>query len=100
MLVVEHADQELALLETDRAQDPKYAQGVGKRFRFGMQIIRTVKTENDLYRFNGLHYKRLKRPGGESAVWLNDKWRLEMIFSGDPPNEKVRILRISNHYDD
>lgn len=100
MLVVEHADAELALLETDKAHDAKYAQGVGKRFRFAMQIIRTVKAENGLHQFGGLHYKRLKRPGGESAVWLNDKWRLEMIFSGDAPNEKVRILRISNHYDD
>lgn len=100
MLVVEHADPDLALLETDKAQDARYAQGVGKRLRFAMQIIRTVNTEKDLYRFNGLHYKRLKRPGGESAVWLNDKWRLEMIFSGEAPDEKVRILRISNHYDD
>ena len=37
--------------------------GVGKRFRYAMQIIRTVKTENDMHRFDGLHYKRLKRPG-------------------------------------
>jgi plasmid maintenance system killer protein len=100
MLKVEHADPELALLETNKSEDAKYDKGVGKRFRFSMQIVRTVQTENDLYRFNGLHYKRLKRPGGESAVWLNDKWRLEMIFSGESPNEEVRILRISNHYDD
>src|SRR5258708_38469888 len=99
MLEVEHADPELARLEADTSQDAKYAKGIGKRFRFSMQIIRQVQTERDLYRFNGLRYKRLKRPGGESAVWLNDQWRLEMIFSGEAPNEKVRILRISNHYD-
>ena len=100
MLVVEYADPDLALLETDTSQDSKHAKGIGKRFRYAMQIIRTVKSENGLYQFGGLHYKRLKRPGGESAVWLNDKWRLEMIFSGESPDEKVRILRISNHYDD
>ena len=44
--------------------------------------------------------KKLTRPGDEYRMWLNDKWRLIVEFSGEEPNEIVRILRIENHYDD
>jgi plasmid maintenance system killer protein len=100
MLEVEFADPDLELLEKEPSQDSKYEKWVGKRFRYTMQIIRTVDRKNQLYAFKGLRLKKLERPGEDEAMWLNEKWRLEMVFSGKQPDEKVRILRISNHYGD
>jgi plasmid maintenance system killer protein len=100
MLQVEHADPALALLERDKSEDSKWPKGIGKKFRWVMQQIRVVDRKNQLYQFGSLRLKKLKRPGNDEAMWLNDQWRLEMVFSGEPPNEKVVILRITNHYDD
>jgi plasmid maintenance system killer protein len=98
MLQVEHADPALELLERDPSQDTKWPKGVGKKFRWVMQQIRIVDRKNQLYQFGSLRLKKLERPGDDEAMWLNDQWRLEMLFSGEPPNEKVVILRITNHY--
>ena len=96
---VEHADPELAKLETDKRRDANYTKGIGKKFRWVMQQIRIATRKAQLYQIRSLRLKKLKRPGDDEAMWLNDKSRLEMVFSGEPPDETVTILRISNHYD-
>ncbi len=97
---VEHADPDLAALETNLLLDANYPQGIGKKFRWVMQQIRLAVRKNQLYQIGSLRLKKLERPGNDERMWLNDKYRLEMVFSGEPPDEKVTILRISNHYDD
>ena len=100
MLQVEHADPNLARVETDAAFAAGLDVGIAKKFRYVMQQIRIVTRKNQLYQYGGLRLKKLTRPGDEYRMWLNDKWRLIVEFSGEEPNEIVRILRIENHYDD
>jgi plasmid maintenance system killer protein len=97
---VEHADADLAQLEIDPRGDSAFPQGVGKKYRWVMQQIRLAAQKKQLYQIRSLRLRKLERPGNDERMWLNDKYRLEMMFSGEPPNEKVKILRISNHYDD
>lgn len=96
---VEFADPVLAKLETDERHDADYPKGIGKKFRWVMQQIRIAARKSQLYQLRSLKLKKLTRPGEDEAMWLNKKYRLEMIFSGEPPNETVTMLRISNHYD-
>lgn len=100
MLQVEHADPDLARMETEHAFTAGFDVGVAKKFRYTMQLIRTVTRRSQLYQFNGLRLKKLRRPGEEHAMRLNDKWRLIVEFSGGEPREIVRVMRIENHYDD
>ena len=97
---VDHADSDLATLEMDTSLDAKYPKGIGKKYRWVMQQVRLAARKNQLYQIGSLRLKKLKRPGNDEAMWLNGQWRLEMTFSGEPPDESVTILRISNHYDD
>jgi len=97
---VEYADPDLAVLETDLSLDSKYPKGIAKKFRWVMQQIRLATQKNQLYQIGSLRLKKLEGRENDERMWLNDKYRLEMVFSGEPPDEKVQILRISNHYDD
>jgi len=105
MLEVEHADPELATLEADPSRDSGFdggtAKGIAKRFRATMQIIRTVSKINKLHQYNGLRYHRVPGSNTEWGLRLNQKWRLIVEPSGEETeNEKMRILRIDNHYGD
>lgn len=100
MLDVKHADPDLLALETDTPQDARYDKGIGKRFRFTMQIVRTVESKGKLHQFGGLRLEKLKNAETEWSMRLNDRWRLIVEFEGEPPKELIRILRISDHYDD
>jgi plasmid maintenance system killer protein len=97
---VEFADPDLAELYTDMTRDADFPQGIGKKFRWVVQQIRNAAKKNQLYQIRSLRLKKLERPGNDERMWLNDKYRLEMVFSGEPPDERVTILRISNHYGD
>lgn len=97
---VTHADPDLDRMERETSLDGRFERGIAKKFRWVMQQIRLARGKVQLYQIGSLRLKKLKRPGNDEAMWLNDKWRLEMEFTGTPPDEQVTILRISNHYDD
>lgn len=100
MLDVEHADPDLARLETDLDFTAGFAPPIVKQFRILMQIIRGVSKKNSLYQFGGRHLEKL---GGkrqhQSSMRLNRKWRLIVEFSGAEPNETIHIVAIENHYE-
>ncbi len=97
---VEHADPSLAEMEKGPGpRDSDFPQGIAKKFRWVMQQIRMAAKKAQLYQIRSLRLKKLERPGDDERMWLNDKYRLEMVFSGEPPDETVTILRITNHYD-
>ena len=100
MIEVEHADPDLERLETDSSFTAGYEVGVVKKFRYTMQLLRTVARKSQLYQFNGLRLKKLEARGNDHSMRLNKKWRLIAEFTGEEPTEKARIVRIENHYDD
>jgi proteic killer suppression protein len=100
MLEVEHAEPDLLRLETDARFTAGFDIGVVKRFRYTMQLIRTVSKKTQLYQFNGLRLKKLEAREKQHSMRLNKKWRLIVEFFGEEPDEKVLIVGIENHYED
>lgn len=105
MVRVEHDDSELEKLENDPSMDRGFdggtAKGIAERFRATMQTIRTVSKISKLHQFNGLRYHPVPGSKTEWGMRLNRKWRLIVEPSGEETeNEKMRILRIDNHYGD
>lgn len=100
MLQVAHADPDLARMELEADFTAGFEPGVVKKFRYTMQLIRTVSRKNQLYQFNGMRLKKLTGRDNEHSIRLTKKWRLLVEFEGDEPEERVLILRIENHYDD
>ena len=96
---VEHADPDLAALEVDESLDAKWPKGIGKKYRWVMQQIRLAAQKKQLYQIGSLRLLKLQGRENEERMWLNDKYRLEMTFTGEAPDERATILRISNHYD-
>lgn len=99
MLEVEHADPDLARMETDLGFTAGFDAGIAKKFRYTMQQIRTVSRWNQLYQYKGFRLKKIAEPS-RYRFWLNDKYRLIADYSGEVPNEKVRTIEINNHYGD
>lgn len=101
MIEVSHDDPDLVRLETDRDFTAGFEIGIVKAFRKVMQLIRTVSQKSVLHRFNGLRFEQLKgKRAHQHSGRLNKKWRLIMEFNGDPPDERVLIKGIENHYGD
>lgn len=100
MLQVEHADPDLARLETDPDFRAGFQPPIVKQYRILMQQIRTASRRVSLYQFRG---RRLKKLGGDRdhqhSMRLNKKWRLIVEFSGGEPDETIIIVGIENHYE-
>ena len=100
MLEVEHADPDLARLETGVDYPVGFSVPVVKQFRILMQLIRTASGKNALYQHGG---RRLEKLGGkrqhQHSMRLNKKYRLIAEFFGEVPNEKILIVGIENHYE-
>ncbi len=61
--------------------------------------IQQVSRFNDLYMMRSLRLHRLAGSrAGQFAIDLNNRWR--MILTYDEEAEVVRILEVTNHYDD
>ena len=98
MLTVEHADPNLAALERDASLDAGYEPGIGKKYRWIMQIVRqSVTRKNQLHQFNGLRLKKLER-GDDWSMRINDKFRLIVRFAGEEPNEIITIVAIEDYH--
>ena len=101
MMEVEHADPDLSRVESEAGFSGGHSPPVAKKFRYVMQLIRTVQSKNKLYQFGGL---RLEKLGGtrqhQYSMRLNLKYRLIVEFSGQEPDEKILIVAIENHYGD
>lgn len=111
MLEIEHADPDLARLETDASYTAGFAVPVIKQFRVLMQTIRTVSSRLGLYQFRGRRLEKLQgQRHHQHSMRLNRKWRLIVEFFGGvsddekapdaKPTEKIKIVAIENHYDD
>ncbi|MBR4148081.1 MAG: type II toxin-antitoxin system RelE/ParE family toxin [Bacteroidales bacterium] len=81
-----------------------------KKYRFQPQVIRkyirvidildSVSRQEDLFRFNALHYERLKGDkNGLESVRINDQYRIEFRTTVDENLLVIcNIIELSNHY--
>ena len=83
-----------------------------KKHRFQTHIIRkyirvvdildAVSKVEDLYRFQSLHYEKLKGDKlGLESVRINDQYRIEFYIESHSIDQKIticNIVELSNHY--
>ena len=67
-----------------------------------MNILDSVETTEDLYRFNSLHYERLAGDkAGLESVRVSDQYRIEFKSFVSQNKESIticNIIELSNHY--
>ena len=95
---VEHADADLANLETDRAATGGLGDAVDRGFRKVMQIIRAAPDERDFYGLKSLHFEKLKGSRKhQRSLRINKKWRLIIELHGGAP-KIVRVIGIEDYH--
>ena len=93
------ADEELALIETDRAGSTRLGVAVIKSARRKLTILRAAVDDRSLRNWKSLHYEKLRGDReGQRSIRLNDQFR--MIFELDEETEPqtVTILSIEDYH--
>jgi proteic killer suppression protein len=87
------------LYETGTMKKNLFPPEIIKKYIGIIDILKVVKSHEDLYIMNSLHYKVLTgNKSGISSVRLNYKYRLEFILSIKENHVIAYITDISNHY--
>ncbi len=69
-----------------------------KRYKRGVDYLKSVNKIEDLFLLPSLHYEVLKGDKeGISSIWVNDRYRMEFIVS-ESVVTVCNILELSNHY--
>ena len=77
----------------------EWIDNIGDRYIRSIELMKMVSSMQDLRAYPSLRLHRLHgRRAGQFAISLNARWRL--IFTHDDYEETIRILEVSNHYDD
>lgn len=85
---------------------PKFTKSVIRGFKTVLKTIRLVSSSQDLYRFKGLHFEKLKADlNGYYSVRVDIKYRLIFSIEKDEilvheVKETVVIENLTNHYGD
>ena len=77
---VDHADPNLAHLETDRTATAGHGDAVDRGFRKVMMVIRAAVDERDFYRIKSLHFEQLKGREPQRSLRINKQWRVCFRF--------------------
>lgn len=74
-----------------------------RRYKRGVDYLRSVEKIEDLFILPSLHYEVLKgNKAGISSIRVNDQYRIEFTVSVQATETIVRvcnILELSNHYE-
>jgi proteic killer suppression protein len=93
------ADEELALIETDRAGETRLAVSVIKSARRKLTVLRAAVDDRSLRNWKSLHYEKLRGGReGQRSIRLNDQYRLvfELDEQAEPPT--ITILQIEDYH--
>lgn len=96
---VEFGDADSNRLWGDARFDGGFDRDVVKAYRKAMAIVLAATDERDFRNHKGLHYEKLTGRDHQRSMRLTRKWRL-IVEVIDGVTKIVRILEISNHYDD
>lgn len=77
----------------------EWGDNIGDRYIRSIELMKMSSSMQDMRAYSSLRLHRLQgRRAGQFAVSLNARWRL--IFTYNEYEETIRILEVSNHYDD
>ena len=95
---VRFEDEHLHQMETDPQFDGGYEQGVAKKFRMVMNVIRQAPDERDFYQLKSLHFEKLRGSRSEQrSMRLNQQWRLIVRIEDGSPKTIV-IVGIEDYH--
>ena len=103
MIVTFDKDYLRELYETGKGDKKHRLQpDIIKRYRKGIDLIKSANKVEDLFLFPSLRYEVLKGDkAGISSIRVNDQYRIEFTVS-EEENETIvyicNILELSNHY--
>ncbi len=92
------------LYEKGKTTDKKhrFQPQVVAKYRKTIDILESVSSVEDLYRYNSLHYESLKgNKKGISSVRVNDQYRIEFTVKRIVSEIIIticNIIELSNHY--
>jgi len=96
---VEFSDrQQLALIETDRANETRLPISVIKSCRQKLGVIRAAPDERTLRNWKSLHYEKLEGRGDQRSIRLNDQWRLVFMIDTACQPPKMTVLGIEDYH--
>ena len=77
----------------------RFQPDIVKRYVRVVNILDSVNTITELYRFRSLHYEKLiGDKAGLESVRVNSQYRLEFKSSADKGITICSIIELSNHY--
>ncbi len=82
---------------------PKFSKPIIERFKGVLKTIRLVESSQDLYRFKGLHFEKLKgNLEGYHSLRVDKKYRLIISIERDEVlvQEIAVVEDLTNHYGD
>lgn len=96
---ISFGDDDLALVETDRAHELKLPVAVVKSARRKLQVIRAAPDERTLRNWKSLHFEKLQGDRKEEcSIRLNKDWRITFCLNKDSDPHEVEITAIENYH--
>jgi proteic killer suppression protein len=93
------ADEELALIETDRAGETRLGVAIIKSARRKLAVLRAAIDDRSLRNWKSLHYEKLKGDReGQRSIRLNDQYRMVFELDEETEPQTVTILQIEDYH--
>jgi proteic killer suppression protein len=90
--------QQLALIETDRANETRLPVAVINSCRNKLVVIRAAPDERTLRNWKSLHYEKLEGRADERSIRLNKQWRLVFTIDTSCQPPKMTVLGIEDYH--
>lgn len=96
---VVYADDDLALIETDKAGATRLPVAVIKSARRKLTILKAAIDDRSLRNWKSLHYEKLKGDrDGQRSIRLNDQYRMVFELDEETKPQTVTILAIEDYH--
>lgn len=93
------ADEELALIETNRAGETRLGVSIIKSARRKLTVLRAAVDDRSLRNWKSLHYEKLRGDReGQRSIRLNDQYRMIFKLDEDTEPQTVTILQIEDYH--
>jgi proteic killer suppression protein len=98
-MVVEFADQTLALIETNDAAKTGLPVSVINSFRDKFVMVRAAPDERVFRNWKSLHYEKLEGyKDNRRSIRLNKQWRVVFTINTECSPNKIKVLAVEDYH--
>lgn len=92
-------DDDLALVETDRAHELRFPIAVIKSARRKLQVIRAAPDERTLRNWKSLHFEKLHGDRkDEHSIRLSRQWRMTFFLRTNREPHEIEVTAIEDYH--